>query len=311
MTSLREFGAAVAAFAGNLSDVRLVPLMLGLSLQLANLLLRSAAWCVILRAAFPSAAVRLRTTVGAYLAGAAVNAIAPARGGDLVKVGAIRHAARETTIPGVAATLLVETLFDLVVAGSLAIWAYASGRLPALPQLPDSPAFEWSWIARNLQLASAIAMAVALLAVLAARRIGRRVVAFWSRVGVGFTILRTPGRYLRTVALLQAAGWCCRVGVAYELLVAFRIPATLSTALVVLVVGSLATMLPITPGGAGAQQALLVLALGHATATSRILAYSVGAQLSTTVLNATAGSIALLAMFGTLRLNLVRRRAAS
>ena len=91
---------------------------------------------------------------------------------------------------------------------------------------------------------------------------------------------------------------------------AFRIPAAFTTALVVLVVGSLATMLPITPGGAGAQQALLVLVLGHAASTSRILAYSVGAQLSTTLLNAMAGAIALLATFGTLRLHAVRRRAA-
>jgi uncharacterized membrane protein YbhN (UPF0104 family) len=223
-----------------------------------------------------------------------------------VKIGVIRRQAHDTTIPGVAATLLVETLFDMVIAGLLVSWAYSTRRVPSLPSLPRSPAFEWSFIAEHLQLAGAVAvLLLALLAVLV-RWLAGHVSAFRARVRAGFTILRTPVRYLRRVALFQAAGWCFRVGVAYELLLAFNLPATIPTALVVLVIGSLATMLPITPGGAGAQQGLLVIVLGGAASTSRILAYSVGAQLATTLLNAVVGAIALLALFGTLRLHHVR-----
>ena len=57
-------------------------------------------------------------------------------------------------------------------------------------------------------------------------------------------------------------GWACRVASAAAFLDAFGIPATLRNALLVMVVGSLTTLLPVTPGGVGTQQALIVVVLG-------------------------------------------------
>ena len=116
------------------------------------------------------------------------------------------------------------------------------------------------------------------------RWLGHHVRAFWLRIEQGLVILRQPRRYFRTVVLYQALGWCCRLGTAYFLLEAFGVHATITNALLVLVVGSISTLLPITPGGAGAQQALLVIVLAGQASSSSLLAYSVGAQVAATAL---------------------------
>ena len=64
------------------------PWLLGLGtlLYLVAQTVRPRGWHTILRAAFPEATdLRPRDVIRAYLAGAGVNAIVPARGGDVVK----------------------------------------------------------------------------------------------------------------------------------------------------------------------------------------------------------------------------------
>ena len=85
--------------------------------------------------------------------------------------------------------------------------------------------------------------------------------------------------------------------------------ATIENALLVLVVGSISTLLPFTPGGAGAQQALLVIVLSGEATRSSILAYSVGAQVATTVVNVIIGFVALFLLFGGLRWRHMAHRA--
>jgi uncharacterized membrane protein YbhN (UPF0104 family) len=118
----------------------------------------------------------------------------------------------------------------------------------------------------------------------------------------GFTILRTPRKYAVKVAVPQLLGWACRVGAAAAFLEAFGIPGTLRNALLVIVVGSLTTLLPVTPGGVGTQQALIVVVLGGAANDSQLLSYSVGAQAAVMIANAALGGIALVLMLRTLSL---------
>ena len=134
--------------------------------------------------------------------------------------------------------------------------------------------------------------------------------AFWLRIEQGLVILRQPRRYFRQVVLFQALGWCCRLGTAYFLLEAFGVRATITNAMLVLVVGSISTMLPITPGGAGAQQALLVIVLAGEASASSLIAYSVGAQVAVTALNAVLGASALFLLFGSVRFRHIRAEHA-
>ncbi len=310
MESIRSFFDAAGTFLDRLSEVHTSALLIALTLHCANLLLRTQAWYAIISAAFPRDKISKRTVLGAYVAGVGINAFAPARGGDVVKIATVRNRVAGSSVPALTSSLLAETIFDFVVASGMMTWAYATGRLPALPDLPNASAFEWSFIARHTQGAM-MAIAVSFIAGwLLLRWLGHHVRAFWLRIEQGLVILRQPRRYFRCVVLYQALGWCCRLGTAYFLLEAFGVRATIANALLVLVVGSISTMLPITPGGAGAQQALLVLVLAGQASSSSLIAYSVGAQVAVTALNALLGAAALFLLFGSVRFRHIRAEHA-
>ena len=181
-------------------------------------------------------------------------------------------------------------------------YALTQHVLPRVPELPSLPAFEWSWAVANPTITAIIATLILLAGIVTARKLHIAGKAFAARVRQGFTILRTPRRYALTVAVPQLVGWGCRVGAAAAFLEAFGIPGTLRNALLVMVVGSLTTLLPVTPGGVGTQQALIVVVLGGAATDSQLLSYSVGAQAAVMVANALLGGIALVLMLRTFSL---------
>jgi uncharacterized membrane protein YbhN (UPF0104 family) len=299
--SIRAFLDAAQLFLRHLSDVAIWPLLASLALQLANLLLRSRAWQVILRAAYPHGIVRWRSVLAAYLAGVGVNSVAPARTGDVVKIAAVHQRTAGSTIATITASLIPETLFDVVAATVLIVWAYLAGLIPGLPAIPHKPAFEWAFFARHIRGFEISLVILVVVAVVSARWAARHLRLFWVRVRQGVTILRSPRRYLAGVVSLQAAGWACRVASAYYGLRAFGIPATLHNALIVLAITAVATVAPLTPGGVGAQQAMVVVALGTQASSTALLAYSVGAQVALTVFNVVCGAVALLVVFRSLR----------
>ena len=64
-------------------------------------------------------------------------------------------------------------------------------------------------------------------------------------------------------------------------------------------VQALSTLTPFTPGGAGAQQALLVYVFRDVASRSAVLAYSVGQQIALAAFNVAAALVALFLMAGT------------
>src|SRR5262249_56945621 len=70
-----------------------------------------------------------------------------------------------------------------------------------------------------------------------------------------------PPLYLREVASWQAAGWVLRFASFWFFLEAFHIGGSFANVMLVMSVQAISTLLPLTPGGAGAQQALLVATL--------------------------------------------------
>ncbi len=137
MESIRSFLDAVGTFLDHLSEVHWNALLIAICFHCANLLLRSRAWCSIVRAAFPRERMQFRIVLGAYLAGVGINAFAPARGGDVVKIATVRHRVEGSNVPALTSSLLAETVFDFFVATALLAWAYATSRLPHLPDIPD------------------------------------------------------------------------------------------------------------------------------------------------------------------------------
>jgi uncharacterized membrane protein YbhN (UPF0104 family) len=297
VNSVRAFLDALQAFAERLAAVHWGLLAAAVGLGFLNLGLRSRAWQQILRAAMPGERIRLRTAFGAYCSGVGVNAIVPARGGDLVKMFLVARSVPRARYPTLTGTLVAETLFDMVVASALIAWALAAGVLPGV-RIPEIPAFEFSAAVRHPEISLLVLVVLVALALFLAHRVR----TFWHQFGQGLAIVRTPARYLRSVVAYQALGWCCRVGAAYAFLEAFGVPGSLRNALIVQVAGSLGTLLPATPGGLGPKQALLVVMLAGEAGRTDVLAFSAGMEVSLVVANVTLGVACMALMLRHLRL---------
>jgi uncharacterized membrane protein YbhN (UPF0104 family) len=75
---------ATRAFFDGLASVKWGPLALGVLCHLLKVAARTRAWRNIVQAAYPETDVRWRSVYGSYVAGVGVNAIVPARGGDVL-----------------------------------------------------------------------------------------------------------------------------------------------------------------------------------------------------------------------------------
>jgi uncharacterized membrane protein YbhN (UPF0104 family) len=278
------------------ADPRLAAL--ALALHVLNHLLRSAAWRGVIVAAYPECEVPFVRVLTGYAAGVAVNAVAPARGGDAVKIGLVRAAVPNSSLATVAATMSVLVALDLVIGTLLLLAVGLTGAVP-------------------LHLGGVFARAPLILGALlmagvAAYLLRKRARVLVARLRQGGAVLRTPGRYVRTVAAPQLAAWCCRVGVVLCLLAAFGLPATVPLAALVMVVGGASTAVPLTPGGAGTQQVLLAVALSQTASAAAVVSFSVAMQASVTLVNALLGLAAAMAVCGSLRpIRAVRTALAS
>lgn len=271
-------------------DFRLVAV--AVALQLANVALRSTAWWGVLRAAYPDTRIPLVRVGCAYAAGMAANALLPARGGDGVKAVLARTSIAGSTLPTIGATMAVTALFDGVL-GVLAMtvaWTTGSAAWPARLSHVPSP-----W------LAVPVAVVVVAVALVLWRSVPGRVRRLLAELRQGGAILRTPRRYLTEVALPQAGAWACRLGVIFALLHAFHIAASPGVALAVLVLGGVSSAVPVLPGGAGAQQVMVVYALRASATAGAALSFSLGMQVGITACNAILGIAALTLLFRTLR----------
>jgi uncharacterized membrane protein YbhN (UPF0104 family) len=298
---VRAFVDAFEAFGRQLAAVSWWPLALAVVCHLVRLTARVRGWQNILHAAYPGVRIPFRDVFGAYWAGVGVNAITPARGGDLVRLYLAKHRLEGSSYPTLTSTLVVETLFDFVLATLLFLVALQMGLLPGLGDLPSLPAFDWSFAVEHPRLAALLVSVLVAGVILVVAWASRHVSAFREKVALGFAILGDWRAFARQVVSWQALSWVFRIASVYFFMRAFHIPATFETVLAVLVVGGLATTMPFTPGGAGTQQAALVFALAGTASSSAVLSFSVGMQLATVIVNVAIGFGAIVLMLGTLR----------
>lgn len=277
----RVFGA-IARFAEELARIDLPYLAAALALSLALQLCRAHAWANALRAAYPGDAVSERGVVGAFLVGTGMNGVLPARGGDAIKIVLAKRGVRGSSYPTIISSFAVLAPFDSGIGILVLLYALTRGLLPAAPRLPELPAFEISFWAANPQLLVLTVTVVGIALVVVVAILARRIESFWQNLKQGVAILRQPGRYLREVLAWQATGWLLRFASFWLFLDAFHIGGSFDNVLLVMCVQAITGALPFTPGGAGAQQALLVVAL-HGPTYAAVVAYSVGQQLAVTV----------------------------
>lgn len=298
---VESFFDAVRAFFDTLTSVAWAPLGLAILCHLGRIASRTRAWRNIVAAAYPETEVRWRDVFGAYAAGIGANALIPGRGGDVLRLYIAKHRIEGSTYPTLGSTMLAETIFDSVLGSILLGWALSTGVLPGLSVLPDLPGIDWLWVFHNPRAAAGILfLALVVATVLAIIGVGH-VTRFWERVRQGLVIVRDPRRYLREVAAWQALDWVFRLCAIFFFLRAFGLPADAHNVIVVQVAQTLSTLLPLTPGGIGTEQALLVYLLQGAASSSEVLSFSVGVKLVVIAVNVTLGTIATFSLLGTTR----------
>jgi uncharacterized membrane protein YbhN (UPF0104 family) len=298
---VRSVFDAIEAFLDSLTSIHWGFLALAVLFHLGRITARSRAWRNVVAAAYPETEVEWRHVFGGYVAGIGANAILPGRGGDLLRLYIVKHRVEGATYPTLASTLLADGIFDLVAATLLISWALWAGILPGADVLPNLPGVDWLWVFKNPEQAVVIAGFILAVGLVVIGLAYHRITAFWERVKQGLVILQTPYRYLREVALWDAADWALRLTAVFFFLHAFGLPATPYNAFAYLVAGSLSTALPLTPGGIGTEQALLVFLFSDVGPASTILAFSVGVKLVIIAVNVSLGVGAVAIMLGSLR----------
>ncbi len=87
----------------------------------------------------------------------------------------------------------------------------------------------------------------------------------------------------------QAGDWLLRFLAIWFFLDAFGIHQSIRNVLLVQVTQSLATLVPISPGGIGTEQAFIVYVFKGSVSTAKLLSFSVGMKLTLIVTNVALG----------------------
>jgi hypothetical protein len=243
---------AVSLIADRAAAVDPRTLVVGALLYLISQAVRTRGWYTILRTAYPQEArdLRARDVMRAYLAGAGINSIVPARGGDVVKLAMVHRRIEGSRYPTLAATFLPEALFETVVGVGLVGWALANGFLPVPTTGGELPTLDVTLVVRHPVLSILAVAVVGALGWWLVRRLGRQ-------LRQAMAILGTPMRFITGVASWQALARLIRLGSLAAFMAAFHLPVTVSTVVLVMAAQGGGRILPLAPVSAGLRLAML------------------------------------------------------
>jgi uncharacterized membrane protein YbhN (UPF0104 family) len=307
-SSVDSFLNAAEAFFSNLAAVKWGALVFALLMLLCHYLCRSRAWFNTLRAAYPDERFPWRRIAGAYVAGVGINSILPARAGDVTKIYLAKQTVPRSSYAAITSSFFVDSVFDMPVGILIIVYAILAGGLPSLNLLPSLPAFDLAFWADHPRflLFTLTAFTIGLLVLYAILSV--RAVVFWQRIKQGVAILTDFRIYLRRVASWMGVAWLFRFAAFWFFLEAFNIGGSVQNVLFMMAVQAVSTLTPFTPGGAGAQQALMVYAFRDVAARSTVLAYSVGQQVAMAAFNVACSLVAIFLMARTLSIRSIVRR---
>ncbi len=291
------FSQAAEQFFDNLTQLRFGSLAVALLCFGLYLLVRSRASYNALRAAYPDERFPWRKVWGAYVAAYGLNGVVPAGGGSVVQLVLTRNAIRGSSFSTVASALCVGVLFDGMVCLGILIYAFTRGVFPKPSDFAGLSSFDIAFFGRHPSLTLFLVTAIAVVGLGVFAVLSRRIAAFWGDLRQGWAILGDRRRYLVGMCLPQACGWILRGAAYYYLLDAFRVGAGVGAAVLVLAVQVIAAIVPFTPGGAGVQQALLVVIFSSTAPTDSVAVFSVGQQIALLVFTLAQGFTAIFFIF--------------
>jgi uncharacterized membrane protein YbhN (UPF0104 family) len=290
---------AIRVFFEQLAAVQFGALALAIACHILKTMCTSRAWRNTIAAAYPETPVRWPSIYAAYLAGVGVNAIIPARAGDGVRLYLAHRAVPGASYITLASTLLVLSIFDATMALLIFAYALTLGVLPGVGSLGSLPGFDFGFFVANPEFSAVLFVVLVIFGVFGVMWARLHVNEFKARLGQGVVVLRDRTEYLQHVAAWQAGDWLLRFVAIWFFLGAFGIEQSARNVLLVQVTQSLATLVPISPGGIGTEQAFIVYVFtGTGIGRAALLAFSVGMKLTLIVTNITLGFAALFLTLG-------------
>jgi hypothetical protein len=305
---------ALELLADSAAHVNVGWVVIGTLLSVFAQIVRVRGWHTILRAAYPDAhELRQRDTAEAYLAGAGLNGVIPARGGDVVKLALVHRRVPESSYATLAATFVPETVFETLFGTGLVIWALARGFLPVPTAPGELPSLDVTFVLRHPILSAIAVGVIVVLGTLLVRFIRRGAEDFAERFKRGMVIFGTPRRFITGVASWQALSRLIRLGSLAAFMHAFDLPVTLETVVLVMAAQGGGRIIPLAPISAGLRLAMLsygfVEVTGHAVDFAQITTFTVGVGAVLLVTGLLISIAILLREFGTLDPRAAIRRA--
>jgi uncharacterized membrane protein YbhN (UPF0104 family) len=250
-----------------LVSISLPLLLLALTLHTCETLLNALAWRNILRRAYPDSRASYRLVLGAYGGGIGLNAILPAQAGTVAMLSLYRAQIQASTALGLVGAGVVQNAFFLLAGASTCV-----GIVVFRPSL-------FSLHLGSLVGHATLAVGAALVAVLVAWIVRRRLHDTWAGARDGAAILATPRAYVSDVLLVEVASYVARICVTATFMRAYDVPVSPRSVVLILAVNAVASTVAFTPGGVGTQQALATAALRSTAPSSVVAAFSFGQQL--------------------------------
>lgn len=270
--------------------------LLAILANLASIMLKVASWKIIFDYSFRGVRARWRDLTSSLMIGFLVNALVPARAGELARAYVItrRQSLREQPLSRstILGTIVLERVFDGVAMGMLVIYGVVHMDLPG-------------WADRGAIAILLFCLIIAALLVLleakreklresadAARERHRGHHRWWKKYQVrlhgilarfseGQQALRSPVR-VAALLLTTSASWISQLVAVYLSLFAFHLEDSVGMmgALLLLILINVAGALPATPGNVGVFQlaTVLPLMLTYGIGEADALAFSIGLQ---------------------------------
>lgn len=291
---LEVFGVDVTGWIAGLWDalrsVSIEYLVAAVALQSLQTTLTGWAWLQILRAGYPEAHIPFAPILAAYAVGTALNGVLPANAGLLVTLFMFAAVIPNATFAGVFAGLVVEKIFFSVLGAFVYVYLFVTA--------PGSFHLELGGLTKHPLLIALIVVGAIALLYFAGRFFMSKLRAEWRKAKQGGAILSSPRRYALEVVLPSAASFGAKLGTIAVFLAAFSIPVTFGSVMHVVGGNSIAAATAATPGGAGVNEAVSVVALAHYTDAQSATAFSVAQHLVGTSWNILFALVLVTTVFG-------------
>jgi hypothetical protein len=285
-----DIGGWLAGMWDTLGSVPPAYLVAALVIQVLQTTLTATAWLFILRAAYREVHIPFAAVLTAYAVGVALNGILPASLGTFVMLYLFVAVIPTATFAGVLAGMVVQKLPFTLLGAIVYVYLFLS--------VPGSFSRGLSGRSSHPVVIAALVAVIVLAAVVGVRALWPKLRRQWEKAKQGGTILESRRAYLVRVVLPILAGYSAKLAGTAVFLAAFTIPVTFDSIMHVIGGNSIAGGTAVTPGGAGLNEAMSVVALAHYTDAQTAAAFAVGQHFFGTASSILVALILVPAVFG-------------